>query len=206
MLGIPASGRHGKREIGRRTTNKRLPGLLPAVIFCDIRQGPRRGNQLRYAAKEAATQGRFGKSRLNAKQIQHKADSTQGRRDAKPIQRIPPGGKPITNRQQTGKTPQQTGAGKRLSPRQRQRAPARWRRSAAPAPTLRHTASGKKRLRFEPADGLREPVDGLQERLQFAGRGRAQVGGGQQHGSLPAAAFESRKRRIAPAPVVGSHL
>lgn len=149
MLGIPASGRHGKREIGRRTTNKRLPGLLPAVIFCDIRQGPRRGNQLRHAAKKAAAQGRFGKGRLNAKQIQHKAgrhkaDSTQVRRDAKPIQRIPPGGKPITNRQQTGKTPQQTGAGKRLSPRQRQRAPARWRRSAALAPALRHTASGRK--------------------------------------------------------------
>ena len=73
MLGIPASGRHGKWEIGRRTTNKRLPGLLPAVIFCDIRQGPRRGNQLRHAAREAAAQGRFGKGRLNAKQIQHKA-------------------------------------------------------------------------------------------------------------------------------------
>ena len=29
--------------------------------------------------------------------------------------------------------------------------------------------------------------------------------GGQQHGSLPAAAFELRKRRIAPAPGVGSH-
>ena len=57
---------------------------------------------------------------------------------------MPPGGKPITNRQQTGKTPQQTGAGKRLSPRQRQRAPARWRRSAALAPALRHTASGRK--------------------------------------------------------------
>ena len=90
MLGIPASGRHGKREIGRRTTNKRLPGLLPAVIFCDIRQGPRRGNQLRHAAREAAAQGRFGKSRFSTRQIrrkagQLKADSAQGRRDARPV-------------------------------------------------------------------------------------------------------------------------
>lgn len=29
--------------------------------------------------------------------------------------------------------------------------------------------AGEKRLRFEPAYGLHEPVDGLQERLQFAG-------------------------------------
>ena len=47
-------------------------------------------------------------------------------------------------REQTDKAPQQTGAGKRLSPRQRRHAPARWRRSAAPTPALRHTASGRK--------------------------------------------------------------
>ena len=45
-------------------------------------------------------------------------------------------------REQTDKAPQQTGAGKRLSPRQRQRAPARWRRSAAPAPALPGNAAG----------------------------------------------------------------
>ena len=33
--------------------------------------------------------------------------------------------------------------------------------------------AGEKRLRFEPADGLHEPVDGLQERLQFAGQDKA---------------------------------
>ena len=32
--------------------------------------------------------------------------------------------------------------------------------------------AGEKRLRFEPAYGLHEPADGLQERLQFAGRAR----------------------------------